>query len=144
MKTREKQKELILKVLALFVGLSSLGFGVFSSIKSKGHKDANTLFKIEIARKSAELIHAELQIWNQHKIIDSFQHIIDSLIVEREKNQIIEDSLKNVLASNSLIIESLKTSLHEINHLPVLSPDKHIELFLQWTNPTGHSNNIEP
>lgn len=141
---KKSKKELSVKILALIVSVFSLFWGVFSSVKSKSLEDSNIMYKIEIARKSAELIQAEMQIRNQHKIIDSFQHSIDSLQVEKRKNKIIEDSLKNVLSYNTSLIDSLKSSLYENTNLPDITDDKHIELFLFWTDPRGHHHNNAP
>ena len=122
-------------MLALIVSVTSLLFGIFSTMRSKGLEESNILYKVEIARKSAELINAEIEIRQHLRVIAAFQLSIDSLKLEKEKINQLEDSLRGVFQDHTMLIDSLKNSLDENHPYPAFTDDKHIELFLHWTSP---------
>lgn len=99
-------------------------------------RETNNTFKLEIARKSAELLYANQQILRHQKVIDSLSIHIHDLTQEKEKLSLVNDSILDAYLETQHMILTLDSILYENNHPAFnLSDSSHIHLFFKWTSP---------
>ena len=132
MKSKLRPGHLVATIAVIVTSLLALVFQQDrTSIRETNHN-----FRLEIARKSAELLHANQQILRNQKVIDSLSGHILELGREKELLSRVNDSILGAYLDTQQIILTLDSILYENNHPSFnLSDSSHIHLFFKWTTP---------